>query len=122
MGDPLSSELQGHSSDFVLNRQSLLRNDYLSSCIEMIYRNKVTQSADGKYLTVKGLAFSLTGETIYMIVSSAVSINRIMAFEVSNWKLKAQKRYIGLGVFVNDDHLLAVLRGGVLIATSHARS
>ena len=116
LGDPLSSEMQRFSSDFVLNRQSLLRNQYGNPWIEMLYRNEVTGNADGKHLAVESLTFSLTGETIYMIVSSADSINRIMAWEVSNWKLKAEKE-VSIAYFVKGGHVLAV-SGGVLIATS----
>ena len=116
LGDLLSSEMQGLSSHFVLNRQSLLRNRYCSPFIEMIYRDKVTESADGEYLAVESLAFSSGGETIYMLVSSAVYINRIMAWEVSNWKLKAEKEF-SIGYFVNGGHVL-VAKGGVLIASS----
>ena len=116
LGDPLGSGELDRSIDFVLNRKSLLRNDYYFPCIEMIYRDKVKESADGIYPTVESLAFSLTGETIYMTVSSAVSINRIMAWEVSNWKLKAEKEF-SIGDFVNGTHVL-VARGGVLIAAS----
>ena len=100
LGDPLSSGALDRSIDFVLNRKSLLRNDYLFPCIEMIHRDKVKESADGKYPTVESLPFSLTGETIYMTVSSAVSINRIMAWEVSNWKLRSEKES-SIGDFVN---------------------
>ena len=109
--------MQLRSSDFVLNRQSLLRNRYSGPCIEMIYRDKVTESKDGEYVAVNALAFSSTGKTIYMTVSSAVCMNRIMAWGVSNWKLKAEKEF-SFGNFVNGCHALAVLRGGVLIATS----
>ena len=116
LGDPLSSEIKRFSSDFVLNRQSLLRNQYGNPWIEMLYRNEVTENADGKHLPVESLTFSLTGETIYMIVSSADSINRIMAWEVSNWKLKAEKE-VSIAYFVKGGHVLAV-SGGVLIATS----
>ncbi|XP_015750690.1 PREDICTED: uncharacterized protein LOC107330630 [Acropora digitifera] len=116
LGDPLSSEELGLASDFVLNRQSLLRNWYCSSVIVMRYRNKVTESVDGKHLAVESLAFSSTGETIYMILSSTVSINRVMAWEVANWKLKAEKEF-SIGSFEKCGHVLAV-SGGVLIATS----
>ncbi|XP_044182603.1 uncharacterized protein LOC122963262 [Acropora millepora] len=117
LGDPLSLEKLGLASDFVLNRQSLLRNPYLSPCIDVMYRNKVTKSADGEYLAiVAGLAFSSTGATLYVTVSSEVSINRIMAWEVSNWKLKAEKEF-SIGSFVKCGHVLAV-SGGVLIAAS----
>ncbi|XP_015778917.1 PREDICTED: uncharacterized protein LOC107356807 isoform X2 [Acropora digitifera] len=118
LGDLLSSKMEALSSHFVLNRQSLLRNQCYSCVIEMIYRNKVTESADGKYLAVRSLAFSSTGETIYMDVLSAGCIIRIMAWEVSNWKLKVEKEF-SLADFARDSHdVLAVLRGGVLIATS----
>ncbi|XP_015765380.1 PREDICTED: uncharacterized protein LOC107344244 [Acropora digitifera] len=123
LGDPLSSEKLVLTSDFVLNRQSLLRNKCFSSCIEMIYRNKVTESADGGYLGVEGLAFSSTGETIFITVSSKVCRKRIMAWDVSNWKLKTEKEFsIGSHAlvvrgFVIGSHVL-VVRGGVLIATS----
>ena len=115
LGDPLSSEMRYHSSDFVLNRQSLLRNEYSSSCIEMIYRDKVTESADVRSVFVVGLAFSLTGETIYMTALGASCTIRIMAWEVLNLKLKAEKEFkIAHGV--RGGRALAV-RGGVLIAT-----
>ena len=113
-GDRLSSEL-GFASDFVLNGQALLRNWYFSPVIEMIYRDKVTESPGREYIAVRSLAFSSTGETIYM-VSSADSRNRIMAWEVSNWKLKAEKE-LSIGCFDKASNVLAVLRGGVLIAT-----
>ena len=112
LGDPLSSLIRGCSSDFVLNRQSLLRNKYSSSCIEMIYR----ESLDLKYV-VESLAFSLTGETIYMTVFSLFSGSKIIkGWEVLNWKLKAEKEF-SIANFGKDVHILAV-RGGVLIATS----
>ena len=60
LGDPLSSEIKRFSSDFVLNRQSLLRNQYGNPYIEMLYRNEVTENADGKHLPVESLTFSLT--------------------------------------------------------------
>ena len=113
LGDPVNLETVGYSAEFVLNRESLLRNEHYSAVIEMIYRDKVTGSADGKYLAVETLAFSLSGETVYMMVSIAGSINRVMAWDVSNWKLKAK---LNIGYLVC--HALAVLRGGVLIATS----
>ncbi|XP_044182601.1 uncharacterized protein LOC114962400 isoform X2 [Acropora millepora] len=116
LGDPLSSEMLGRSSDFVLNRQSLLRNEYSSSCIEMIYRDKVTESADGEFVVVESLAFSLTGETIYLTVFSELCTIRIMAWEVLNWKLKAEKEF-STGNIVHGGRALAV-REGVLIATS----
>ena len=115
LGDPLSSNMLGRSSDFVLNRQSLLRNEYSSSCIEMIYRDKVTESADGEVVTVVDLAFSLTGETIYMTALGAYFKIRIMAWQVLNWKLKAEKEF-STGNIVHGGRALAV-RGGVLIAT-----
>ena len=115
LGDPLSSEKPFCSSDFVLNRQSLLRNRYLTTVIEMMYRNKLTESTDGNYLPVESLAFSLTGEAIYMIVSSAYYRKRIMAWDVSNWKLKAQKE-LSIKHF-EDAVLVLAVRGGVLIAT-----
>ena len=111
--DPLPSEMVGRPSDFVLNRQSLLRNEYSSSCIEMIYRDKVTESVDVEDVTVVGLAFSLTGETIYMMVFGSFRTIRIMAWDVSNWKFKAEKEF-SIGTVVC--RALAV-RGGVLIAT-----
>ena len=114
-GDLLNSKTLGHSADFVLNRQFLLRNQYFSPVIEMIYRDKITESAYGKFLAVKSLAFSLTGETIYMMVSSVFSRNRICAWEVSNLKLKTEKEF---GYCFNGFRVLAVLRGGVLIAGS----
>ncbi|XP_015749814.1 PREDICTED: uncharacterized protein LOC107329659 isoform X1 [Acropora digitifera] len=114
LGDPLSSVMLGRSSDFVLNRQSLLRNAFESPCIEIINRNKVTESADGIILVVKSFAFSLTGETIYMMTLSSRAIYRIMAWEVSNWKLKAERVYC-VGSVGNGGHVLAV-REGVLIA------
>ena len=114
LGDPLSSEMPCCSSDFVLNRETLLRNLYDSTVIDMRYRNKLT---DRKYLRVESLAFSLTGEAIYMIVSPAFSRRRIMAWDVSNWKLKAEKE-LSTKYSVDAGLALAVLRGGVLIATS----
>ena len=84
LGDLLSSEMQGRSSHFGLNRQSLLRNRRYSCVIEMIYRNRGTKSADGEYLAVEGLAFSSTGETIFVTVGDKFNRNRIMAREVSN--------------------------------------
>ena len=81
----------------------------------MIYRDEVTESADRKYLTVVGLAFSLTGETIYMTVLSVFCTIRIMAWDVLNWKLKAEKEF-SIGRVVRGGRALAV-RGGVLIAT-----
>ena len=110
LGDLLGSNISSHSSDFVLNRRSLLRNEYFSPCIGMIYRNKVTESEDGECVAVEGLAFSSTGETIYMTVTSKDSTNRIMAWDVSNLKLKAK---------LNTGSVSGVLvvRGGVLIAT-----
>ncbi|XP_044182631.1 uncharacterized protein LOC114962403 [Acropora millepora] len=115
-GDLLSSELLVSSSDFLLNRQSLLRNEYSSPCIAMIYPSKLTKNVDGKYLHVEGLAFSSTGETIYMVDSIKVPIKRIMAWEVSNWKLKAEKEF-RIGYVVSGCHVIAVLRRGVMIAT-----
>ena len=117
LGDPLNSETEGHSADFVLNRQSLLRNQYFTPVIEMICRDTVTESAGGKYLAVENLAFSSTGETVYMTVLNAGSLYQIMAWDVSNWELKAM---LNVMYFVNRRHVLAVLRGGVLIATSPA--
>ena len=64
LGDLLTFEVVVSSSDFLLNRQSLLRNNYSSPCIAMIYQSKVTENVHGKYLRVEGLAFSSTGETI----------------------------------------------------------
>ena len=116
LGDPLSSEELVFTSDFVLNRQSLLRNKCFSSCIEMIYRNKVTESADGEYLVVEGLALSSTGETIFITVSSNFFTKRIMAWEVSNWKLKTEKEFTSDNFVIGGRVLVA--RGGVLIATS----
>ena len=51
-----------------------------------------------------------------MIVSSAFSRKRIMAWDVSNWKLKAKKEF-SIKYVMNGRLVLAVLRGGVLIAT-----
>ena len=63
LGDPLSSEEPFCSFDFVLNRQSLLRNSNFSTVIEMIYRNKLTESTGGKYLLVRkpGILFNWRG-------------------------------------------------------------
>ena len=113
LGDLLSSGMGIRSSDFVLNRRSLLRNKYLRPCIEMIYRNKVTESEDDEYVSVKGLAFSSTGETIYMRVISKDSINQIMAWDVSNLKLKGKLNTECLVVGVQ----VLPVRGGVLIPT-----
>ena len=114
LGDPLSSEL-GFASDFVLNGQSLLRNQYFSSVMQMIYRDKVTKSAGREAPAVRRLAFSSTGETIYMLFSNFFSRNRVMAWEVSSWKLKAEKEF-SFRDCVKDGSILAV-SGGVLIAT-----
>ena len=116
LGDHLNSEFLSYASDFVLNGQSLLRSMYETPYIEMIYRNKVTESADHEYPRVEGLAFSSTVETIYMTVSSAHLRNRIMAWDVSNWELKAKKEF-SIGKLRPGVPALAV-RGGVLIATS----
>ncbi|XP_015778906.1 PREDICTED: uncharacterized protein LOC107356800 [Acropora digitifera] len=116
LGDPLTSEKPSRSLHFVLNGQSLLRNPFPTCLIEMMYQNKLTESTDNKYLAVESLVFSLTGESIYMIVSSAFSRKRIMAWDVSNWKLKAEKEF-SIERFVNAGLVLAVLRRGVLIAT-----
>ena len=113
LGDLLTSDMRSHSSDFVLNRRSLLRNEYFSPCIGMIYRSKVTESEDGEYVSVDGLAFSSTGETIYMTVTSKDPTNRIMAWDVSNFKLKGK---LNTECLVNGGQVLAV-RGGVLIPT-----
>ena len=113
LGDPLSPGMEIGSSYFVLNRRSLLRNEYFSSRIEMIYRNKVTESEDGEYISVRGLAFSLTGETIYMKVSNKDCLNRIMAWDVSNLKLKGKLNTECLVVSVQ----VLPVRGGVLIPT-----
>ena len=114
LGDPPILRELGLVSDFVLNRQSLLRNDYCSPCIEMIYRNKATEGADGKFIVVTDLAFSSTGETIYIKDSSGGAfIYRIMAWEVSNWKLKTEKEFSS----ANRGHVL-VVREGVLIPIS----
>ena len=116
LGDPLTSEKPSRSLHFVLSGQSLLRNPFPSCLIEMTYRNKLTESTDDKYLPVESLAFFLTGEAIYMIVSSAFSRKRIMAWDVSNWKLKAEKEF-STKRYVNAGLVLAVLRRGVMIAT-----
>ena len=113
LGDPLSSEELFCSTEFVLNRQSLLRNPYPSDVIEMMYRNQLTESTDGEYIPLERLAFSLTGEGIYIIVSSAFPRKRIVAWDVSNWKLKAEKEFI-FEQFKDAGLVLAVLRGGVL--------
>ena len=113
LGDLLYSDMESHSSYFVLNRRSLLRKKYFSSRIEMIYRNKVTESEDGEYVSVERLAFSLTGETIYMRVRSKDSTNRIMAWDVSNLKLKGK---LNTECLMVDVQVLPV-RGGVLIST-----
>ena len=115
LGDPLSSDEEMPSSDFVLNGQFLLRNCYDSTGIEMMYGNKLTESTDGEYRFVESLAFSSTGETIYMIVSDAFFRDRIMAWDVSNLKLKAEKE-LSFG-YICASHILAA-RGDVLIATS----
>ena len=116
LGDPLTSEKPSRSLHFVLNGQSLLRNPFPSCLIEMMYRNKLTESTDDKYLPVESLAFSLTGEAIYMIVSSVFLRKRIMAWDVSNWKLEAEKEF-STKRYVNAGLVLAVLRRGVMIAT-----
>ena len=117
LGDPVSSDMD-YASDFALNRQSLLRHRHFSVIIQMIYRNKVTESAGRESLYAKSLAFSSTGETIYVLFSSIFSRNRIMAWEVSDWKLKAEKDF-NIDRFVNAGLVLAVLRRGVVIRTSH---
>ena len=117
LGDPVSSDLE-YASDFVLNGQSLLRNRYFSDIIQMIYRNKVTESAGRESLNATSLAFSSTGETIYVLFSSIFSRNRIMAWEVLSWKLKAEKEF-NIKRFVNAGLVLAVLRRGVVIGTLH---
>ena len=117
LGDLSSLEELSLVSDFVLNRQSLLRNDYCSPCVEMIYRNKATEGEDDEFIFVTGLAFSSTGETIYITDSNGgVFVNRIMAWEVSNWKLKTEKEFSSRDC-ANGGHVL-VVRGGVLIPIS----
>ena len=116
LGDPLNV-LCGPRfySDVVLNSQSVLRNRPWGGYIELVYGNALlTKSREFLVIEVEGvtcLRFSLTGESLYAIISFGLPV-RIIAWDVSNGELKGQKE------FDSDSFCDFVpLNEGILIAT-----
>ncbi|XP_068761107.1 uncharacterized protein [Montipora capricornis] len=114
LGDPLNVFCGPRFySDVVLNSQSVLRNRPWGGYIELVYGNalltKTTEFLVIEYVTC--LRFSLTGESLYAIISIDLPV-RIIAWDVSNGELKGQKK-LDSGSFCD----FVPLNEGILIAT-----
>ncbi|XP_068674200.1 uncharacterized protein [Montipora foliosa] len=114
LGDPLNVLCGPHFySDVVLNSQSVLRNRPWGGYIELVYGNALLwKSAELLVIeSVTCLRFSLTGESLYAIISVGLP-SRIIAWDVSNGELKGQKK-LDFGSFCD----FVPLNEGILIAT-----
>ena len=129
LGDPLFSHRtpgckRGHltddsSADFVLNKQSVLKSYLFIGVVEMSYRDEVMKTdrrlskREFKRAYVDTLTFSANGDTVYVLSKEYAGQKRLMAWEVSSGKLKADKDFdISSG-----SNLLAV-REGILLKSS----
>lgn len=124
LGDPLcclvdrssgQSRVVEASFDFVLNKQSVLRSYHQGNVREMLYLDKLIKAREGsKTTTVEKLAFSLNGETVY-VVSSESGRTRFTAWDVSCGKLIAEK---STGGEISSKCCPLAVREGVLLGTS----
>ena len=86
------------SSDFVLNKQFVLKNYPQNGVVEMLYRDEVMKSRSlafwNRELTVTyvdALTLSANGDTVYLLGCLDYGRRRLTAWEVSSGKLKAEK-------------------------------
>ena len=103
---------------FVLNKQSALASYPRSNIIKILSMEKIAVSEypDSK-LFVKNIAFSINGETIY-VVTHGVGGVQMTAWDSSSGELKAEKKNVS-EIRVPDVCCFVTVRGGVLFTTSN---
>ena len=103
---------------FVLNKESLLRVGPCSSVIEMLYLDKVIKDNAGVYTVVKGVVFSLNGDTLYVVTTCRRDQTlTLTSYDVSSGMSKAE-RSLDCCTYLDDKYNLVAVRGGVLLKTS----
>ena len=111
-------ERQKPGISFVLNGQSALWVSSSWSVIEMLNLDELPKERDGCAKTaVQEVAFSLDGDTLYVVTKKGATTTTLMAWDISSEKWKAEKD-VDFDYFVpiNDSCLVAV-RAGVLLKT-----
>ena len=121
LGDPLhgfvrrvAGRFTEASFAFVVNKQSVLEINPSRDYIEMLSLNELTKDSDNRETIVYNLAFSVNGDTVY-VVDDKVKVPRITAWDVSSGELKAENI---IGSKVSPDCYLVPVKEGVLLPTS----
>ena len=113
------------SSDFVLNKQFVLKNYPQNGVVEMLYRDEAMKSRslgfwNGEVTVsdVDALTFSANGDTVYVLDCEDHRRIRLTAWEVSSGNLKAEKV---LSVYFDSSRSpLFTFRGGILLTRNRA--
>ena len=132
LGDPICldddkpgdfSSTDDSSTDFVLNKQFVLKNYPQKGVVEMLYRDEVMKSrslgsSKGKLMmdNVNALTLSANGDTVYVLNCEDYGRRRLTGWEVSSGKLSVEKVF-DLDVFNWWDNLFA-FRGGILLTSN----
>ena len=134
LGDPIClyddkpgdfSSTNDSSSDFVLNKQFILKNYPDKGVVEMLYRDEVMKSrslgsSKGKLMmyNVNALTLSANGDTVYVLGCEDYKRRLLTAWEVSSGKLRMEKVF-DLHFTNRWDNLFA-FKGGILLTSNTA--
>jgi len=115
-GDAIPSREPGLA--FVLNGKSVLTVAFGGSAIEMLQLDKLTkESARVSITTARKVAFSLNGDTLYVITTTDGSPATLVGWDISSGMLKpGNKAFEETGEFYK--YNLIAVREGVLLQTS----
>ena len=103
---------------FVLNKQSALASYPSTNIINILSMEKIAVNKySGRKPFVRNIAFSINGETIY-VVTREVGGAQITAWDSSSGELKAEKKNV-IEIRGPSDCRLVTVRGGVLFKTSN---
>ena len=114
------------SSDFVLNKQFVLKNYPRIGVVEMLYRDEARKSRRSVSFYnrvstetyVQAITFSVDGDTVYVLGCELLERTRLTAWEVSSGKLRMEKVFC-LN-FTNWWTNLFAFRGGILLTSKRA--
>ena len=124
LGDPLSSQsvfeklhtgiLPRMDYYFVLEKQTVLRSHH--DRVEMLDINEQQENEkEAAHTIVRQIVFSLSGETIYVVINHDVT--KVMAWNVSNSELIAEKEIDShVEILGSSCNRLLAVKGGVLIS------
>ena len=113
------------SSDFVLNKQFVLKNYPPNGVVEMLYRDEAMKSRSfsfwhGELRSIDALTFSANGDTVYAQGCDDCGRRRLTAWNVSSGKLKAEKVLYCVDVTNWWPSNLFAFRGGILSTSNRA--